>query len=93
MNKIYVIEGPHRGTTVDLKEALTTVGRAHDNDICLPEMGISRHHAKLLKKDGKIFIVDLSSLQGVFINGQRIEPGVEVEGRKENRLALGNCLL
>jgi signal transduction histidine kinase len=93
LNKLYVIDGPHRGSTFDLNDGITTVGRSHDNDICLPEIGVSGHHAKLLKKDGKIFIVDLGSFQGVFINGQRIEPGVEVELRKENSLVLGNSVL
>ncbi len=93
LNKLYVIDGPHRGSTFDLNEGITTVGRSHDNDICLPEIGVSGHHAKLLKKDSKIFIVDLSSFQGVFINGQRIEPGVEVEVREENSLVLGNSVL
>ena len=93
MNTLYVIDGPHRGTSFDLNEGITTVGRSHDNDICLSEIGVSRHHAKLLNRDGKIFVLDLSSFQGVFIDGQKIEPGVEVEMRQENRLVLGNSVL
>lgn len=93
MNTLYVIDGPHRGTSFDLKEGITTVGRSHDNDICLSEIGVSRHHAKLLNRDGKIFVLDLSSFQGVFIDGQKIEPDVEVEIRQENRLVLGNSVL
>lgn len=93
MNKLYVIDGPHRGTTFALNDGTTTVGRSHDNDICLSEIGVSRHHAKLLKKQGKIFILDVSSFQGVFIDGQKIEPGVEVEIRKGNRFVVGNSSL
>jgi signal transduction histidine kinase len=93
LNKLYVIDGPHRGTTFALNDGTTTVGRSHDNDICLSEIGVSRHHAKLLKKQGKIFILDVSSFQGVFIDGQKIEPGVEVEIRKGNRFLVGNSSL
>ncbi len=93
LNKLYVIDGPHRGSTFVLNDGITTVGRSHDNDICLSEMGVSRNHAKLLNKDGKIFIVDVSSFQGVFIDGQKIEPGVEVEIRKGNSFVVGNSVL
>jgi signal transduction histidine kinase len=93
LNKLYVIDGPHRGTAFALNDGITTVGKSHDNDICLSEIGVSRHHAKLLKKQGKIFILDVSSFQGVFIDGQKIEPGVEVEIRKGNRFVVGNSVL
>jgi signal transduction histidine kinase/pSer/pThr/pTyr-binding forkhead associated (FHA) protein len=93
LNRLYIIDGPHRGTSFALNEGITTVGRSHDNDICLSEIGVSRHHAKLLKKRGKIFISDVSNFQGVFIDGQKIEPGVEVEIRKENRFVVGNSVL
>lgn len=93
LNKLYVIDGPHRGSTFALNDGITTVGRSHDNDICLSEMGVSRNHAKLLNKDGKILIVDVSSFQGVFVDGQKIKPGVEVEIRKGNSFVVGNSVL
>ncbi len=93
MNKLYVIDGPLRGTTFDLNDGIITLGRSHDNDICLSEIGVSRHHAKLVKKQGKIFILDVSSFQGVFIDRQKIEPGVEVELREGDSFVVGNSVL
>lgn len=93
MNKLYVIDGPHRGNSFTLNDDITTVGRSRDNDICLSEIGVSLHHAKLVKKQGKIFILDVSSFQGVFIDGQKIEAGMEVEIRKGNRFVVGNSVL
>ncbi len=93
MNKLYVIDGPHRGNSFALNDDVTTVGRSRDNDICLSEIGVSLHHAKLVKKQGKIFILDVSSFQGVFIDGQKIEAGMEVEIRKGNRFVVGNSVL
>ena len=93
MNKLYVIDGPHKGTVFDLSAGITTAGRAPDNDICLSEIGVSRHHAKFLKRDHKIFIVDVSSFQGVFIDGEKIEPGVEVELKKGSTFMVGNSVL
>jgi signal transduction histidine kinase/pSer/pThr/pTyr-binding forkhead associated (FHA) protein len=93
MNKLYVIGGPHRGSSFALNDGITTVGSSHDNDICLSETGVSRHHVKLLKKQDKIFILDVSSFQGVFIDGQKIEPGLEMEIKKESCFAVGNSVL
>jgi len=93
LNKLYVIDGPHKGTVFDLSDGITTAGRAPDNDICLSEIGVSRHHAKFLKRDHKIFIIDVSSFQGVFIDGKKIEPGLEVELKKENTFMVGNSVL
>jgi signal transduction histidine kinase/pSer/pThr/pTyr-binding forkhead associated (FHA) protein len=93
LNKLYVIDGPHRGNSFALNNDITTVGRSRDNDIRLSEIGVSLHHAKLVKKQGKIFILDVSSFQGVFIDGQKIEAGMEVEIRKGNRFVVGNSVL
>jgi signal transduction histidine kinase len=76
-----------------LNDDITTLGRSRDNDICLSEIGVSLHHAKLVKKRGKIFILDVSSFQGVFIDGEKIEPGTEVEIREGNRFLVGNTVL
>jgi signal transduction histidine kinase/pSer/pThr/pTyr-binding forkhead associated (FHA) protein len=93
LNKLYVIDGPHRGNSFALKDDITSVGRSHDNDICLSEIGVSLHHAKLVKKQDKIFLLDVSSFQGVFIDGQKIEPGIEVEIGTGNRFMVGNSVL
>ena len=93
MKKLYGIDGPMKGKSFTLTDDITTIGRSSDNDICILEKGVSRHHAKILMKDDKVFIVDLASLQGVFINGEKIEPGLEVEIRKESRVTIGKTIL
>lgn len=59
----------------------------------LPSL-ISRHHAtiKLEQDTGKWMIVDEGSLNGVFINGAKIESKQEIELKvRENRLWGGEC--
>lgn len=47
------------------------IGR--DGDIKINKPGVSREHAKLIKKsDGSFTIEDLNSTNGTFVNGQRI---------------------
>ena len=86
MKRLYVIDGPMKGKSFTLTDGVTTIGRSSENDICISDMGISRHHARFFKKDGKILIVDLSSFQGLFIDGEKIEPGLEVEITKQSTI-------
>jgi hypothetical protein len=39
------------------------------------EMGVSRLHAVLYRKPGALFLQDLESLNGTFVNGRRLAPG------------------
>jgi PAS domain S-box-containing protein len=82
-----------KGMSFTLDDGITTIGRAPDNDIRILERGVSRHHAQLIKKDDKIFILDLASLQGVYIDGQQIDPGVEFEVAQESKLEIGRTVL
>ena len=55
-----------------------TVGRsARFADYMLSEPGISRRHATISKKGGKIVISDNDSTNGTYINNRRIEKGHE----------------
>jgi len=93
LNTLYVIDGPDKGKSFNLNDDITTIGRSPDNDIRISDKGVSRHHGRFLKKEDKIFVVDLNSLRGVFIDGEKIEPGQEVEIKKESNLRIGRTTL
>jgi len=49
------------------------IGRIPDNDLVLPDLDVSRHHAELRKSPtGRYEIVDLGSHNGTFVNGQKV---------------------
>lgn len=75
-------------TEVYLKEGdRKVVGRAPEVDIHIPLKSISRKHAEFIVKDGKLWVKDLGSANGVIIDGVRVEGPVVVY--PENRLFLG----
>lgn len=49
-----------------------TLGRAEDNDIVLPFPSISAHHACLYRSEQRLFVADLGSTNGTFVEGRRI---------------------
>jgi diguanylate cyclase (GGDEF)-like protein len=51
-----------------LDKDTTTVGRGRDNDIVLPSDCVSRRHARLEQRAGNLFVVDLASTNGTFVN-------------------------
>jgi pSer/pThr/pTyr-binding forkhead associated (FHA) protein len=63
------------GTTVreyELDQEIMTIGRKTDNDIQIDNLAVSGNHAKILTILNDSFIEDLSSTNGTFINGQKI---------------------
>ncbi len=56
------------------------IGRATDNDIVIPDVLASRHHATLVPGAGGTQIVDNRSINGTFVNGQRVDSAVLNDG-------------
>lgn len=50
-----------------------TFGRLSDNDIVFDDQSVSRHHGYILVEGNKVYVVDNDSLNGIFVNGQRIQ--------------------
>ncbi|BCO47183.1 MULTISPECIES: FHA domain-containing protein [Mycobacterium] len=57
-----------------------TIGRANDNDIVIPEVLASRHHATLIPAPGGTEIHDNRSINGTFVNGARVDSAVLHDG-------------
>ncbi|MGH7492175.1 MAG: SpoIIE family protein phosphatase [bacterium] len=67
-----------------------TIGRHYDNTMVLLDPSISRNHARIEYQEGKFFIQDLSSSNGVFVNDARVQ---RREIKDYDRLAIGKILL
>ncbi|MBN1848058.1 MAG: response regulator [Deltaproteobacteria bacterium] len=77
MTKLFIMNGPEKGTTYVLDNDTITLGRVSSNDIQIKEKSISRHHLEIIRKGDHYFIKDLDSMNGTFIEGQLIRPGNE----------------
>lgn len=63
-----------------------SIGRAPDNDLVIDNLAVSNHHARVSCQDGNLFVEDLQSLNGTFLNDMRIERAALHSG---NRIQIG----
>ena len=68
---------------IRLDRALVVVGRHPDCDARLDSLRVSRWHCCLTEVDGEVWVRDLGSTNGTWIDGQRVRSG---------RLRPGNVL-
>ena len=68
-----IIEQPNvPPMTIPISGDETHFGRAEDNDVVLVADEVSRHHAVLCCRGAKTILIDKNSLNGTYVNRQRI---------------------
>ena len=76
--KLQAITGEFTGQEISVERDML-VGRHQDAEILLQSTDISRKHAALLFRDDHIWVKDLKSTNGTFVNGERVEQEQEIE--------------
>ena len=76
--KLQAITGEFTGQEISVERDML-VGRHQDAEILLQSTDISRKHAALLFRDDHIWVKDLNSTNGTFVNGERVEQEQEIE--------------
>jgi len=70
-----------------LEQPRLMIGRAEDNDLCINNTNVSRHHAILVRHGAAALLMDMNSKNGTFVNSQRIKDQVVVHN---DIIAIGN---
>ena len=81
--------GAERRETFDKNEI--NVGRVQGNDLMLPKGNVSKHHARLLFRDGRFIVTDLKSTNGTYVNGRKIAQATIV--REGDKIYIGDFVL
>ena len=79
MTTLYIIDGHDKRQTIEFGGDSLLLGRSPDSDIQIKDHFVSRKHLRISRKGSRIFIKDLNSRNGTFVNGEPINPGIEVE--------------
>lgn len=88
---IAIRSGEQTGRVVAIETDRFVIGREDDCDLLLPDEKISRHHAAIIRREGSIFLEDLGSTNGTFLDGVQIRDPVPLQGNEQIRV--GDTLL
>lgn len=75
MSSLNII-GPNREGLFEIPEGVTRVGRDPSCELLLDDLNVALFHAQLERSGTKSVVIDLSSKNGVFLNGSRIPANV-----------------
>lgn len=88
---LVVVRGPNAGSTVLLDQETITAGRHPQSDIFLDDVTVSRNHAKLTLRGGHVWLSDMKSLNGTYVNRALIDG--EVALRSDDEVQIGKFRL
>ena len=78
--------------TCRISKTSITIGRSAASDIVLNQPSVSRTHCIIHSEAGRVTLQDNNSLNGVFVNGQKIEGTVSLQGKDIIQI-LGNQMI
>lgn len=87
MTSLVFIAGPNTGRRYELTEGEYVIGRRSDCQVFVPDMRVSRQHARLRQNAGRWEIEDLGSNNGTCVNGARIAAPQPVRAGDEVTIA------
>ena len=77
---IVVKRGPNAGSRFLIDKDVTTAGRHPESDIFLDDVTVSRRHAEFRREDDRFLVRDVGSLNGTYVNRQRVEETLLASG-------------
>lgn len=88
MNQL-ILTGPQRERqTLELNRARMTIGRAAGSDLRVDTPLASRLHALLSVREDGVYVSDLDSSNGTYVNGRKIE---KAQLRHRDVIRIGDC--
>ncbi|MCX6113128.1 MAG: FHA domain-containing protein, partial [Proteobacteria bacterium] len=73
MYRLVCISGQSTARSIILKEGDNVIGRFDNSDVKISSNGVSKKHAAIIVKGETIYITDLGSRNGTFVNGVMVK--------------------
>ncbi len=90
-SQLTVVEPPElEGRSFELADELT-VGRAAGCQVTLEDNYVSQLHARIFRRDGMLFVEDLGSTNGTYLNTRKVSSPVALN--RGDRLKIGSTVL
>ncbi|MDQ6909317.1 MAG: FHA domain-containing protein [Actinomycetota bacterium] len=90
-SKLRIVEpSDRRGQTYELGDELT-LGRATGCQVTIEDNYVSQLHARVFRREGQLYIEDLGSTNGTYLNRKKVTAPIAV--RRGDRLQVGRTVL
>ncbi|HVK77652.1 MAG TPA: GGDEF domain-containing protein [Kofleriaceae bacterium] len=89
---VLVLSGSRVGSLFHLERAEMIVGRSQRADIAVDDDGVSRSHARLRREGEAVWLEDLGSRNGTFVNGVRVRGPIRLADGDKVQLGRGTIL-
>jgi pSer/pThr/pTyr-binding forkhead associated (FHA) protein len=87
--QLKVLSGNHAGKLIAVNHDKFFIGRSDDCHLRPKSDSISRKHCAILRKDGRILLVDLKSRNGTIVNEKPLEPTKAKILKNGDRIQIG----
>jgi pSer/pThr/pTyr-binding forkhead associated (FHA) protein len=87
---VVVKRGPNAGSRFMMNQSSLSAGRHPASDIFLDDVTVSRRHAEFRCENGKFRIIDVGSLNGIYVNRQQVDSATLATG---DEIQIGNFRL
>jgi pSer/pThr/pTyr-binding forkhead associated (FHA) protein len=89
--RLIVRQGSNPGAVYPLRAEKNTIGRNEGLEVTVRDRSISRRHTSIALRDGVYFIEDLLSINGTFVNSQKLTAPQPL--RDGDQIAVGDTVL
>lgn len=87
--RLLIASHPDRTSIANWKVGRYIIGRNDDVDVYIPSTEVSRHHAIIEVGLSTVFLRDLDSRNGTFVEGVRISSNTSAKLQSGSRLSFG----
>ena len=85
--ELYLKHMTNQQERVKIEHSSLVIGSMREGcDYIISQIGVSRMHAKIMKKQDGIYLLDLNSRNGTYLNGELIQSG------KDYKIEEGDCI-
>lgn len=75
-------KGLKEGSIIPIRSDLT-IGRKEGNSVVIADQHVSANHAKILVRNNGLFLEDLNSTNGTYLNGNKLKGRVKLSNKDE----------
>lgn len=90
---LHVKEGERAGTQINLDTFPFTIGRARECHFVIDSPDVSRLHVEFDFDHQQVYITDMGSTNGTYLNNQPLEPRKQTKLRAGDEINVGNVLI